>query len=119
MSFAPGVDVGTLKWLTTFVSVLNVNPADTNWHELALAVYLPIGAKAVFVRESMTSSAAGDEVYLSWDSSQVDLDCRCQVATVYNDAAGVVRLTSSRSIWYKASSANVSAHLVQLCGYFQ
>lgn len=98
--------------------VSNVDPSDTNWHEVDLSSYLPPNVVAVAIIWRFTSSTAGHEFYWSdSDGGSVYSRAVVPVANQNIEMFGIVKVERD-SIYYKASNSAISGLHMTLIGYW-
>jgi len=97
----------------------NIDPADTNVHELDLSGEYPVGTIGIEGFISMASTTAADYVIVTDATGTIVYGiCRAQVANITNDAIFFTPLTATRSIYYMASHARITAARFRSSVYF-
>ncbi|MBU2346695.1 MAG: hypothetical protein KJ888_21090 [Gammaproteobacteria bacterium] len=90
-----------------FVAI-NVNPADTNWHEVDISGSIPAGTTWVYGTVAIQGTSVEVQGLMSDTGTTTDtVRIRTQTANVINEAGYLVKLSPTGSIFYKVSNANI------------
>lgn len=91
---------------------------DANWHELDISAQVPVGTKAVHVWIQATSSNGTDEFYAGDGTNRLVNTGYVQNAGQYPAGSGIIPVSATRTIQYKASNARIYGAYIFLTGYY-
>ena len=95
----------------------NVDPADTNWHEVDISASVPVGTKAIFVTGQFTTTVATN-YQMSNANGGSSYIVNVAATNGYGGVCGIVPVSSTRTVWYKVGNAGVSGIYTYMSGYF-
>jgi hypothetical protein len=107
-------------WHPHNYAIMNLDPSDTNWHEIDLSTQVPLGSLRITKHGYFVSSTASSYGLVFSDSSGGtvwDQNILPHVVDGYGNLAGTIKLSSTRTFWYQAESANVGAIHAWMSGY--